>query len=236
MPITYVTGSDGVGRPLTAAEVDANFSTLETGLQGLLDTPPGVSIDTITVSGRYMTVELSDGSTRGPFALPYAIWRYRGAWVGFEGYFEMDVVLVAGQGLFLVLEDHVAADTFDAAAAISSGALYLLIAPGPVTATVLVEGTSFTPDETSANRMHNCTTSIGCAITLPTYLYPLDTILQFRQSGDGALTFTIDVDGDYIDGIEGYDNATARRGSVVEAKYVADGIWWLYGTLAAVSA
>lgn len=104
----------GLGRRLTAAEVDGNFYSVGLAIQDLQDNPPtAVSISSITADGKNMTVHLTDGTPLGPFPLPVLEFHWRGSWIAFAIYKVMDVFMVEGRGIYSVLIDHTAGASFD---------------------------------------------------------------------------------------------------------------------------
>lgn len=135
---------DGKGSNLTPAEVDSNFWGLVQRLAALEDDPSeGVGIADFNVVGTSMTVLMSDGSTRGPFQLPAAIFRFSGEWTPGTSYQFMDVFIVneaggANNGLYWVLAPYEAPDNTTEADAVfdptvtntEDGALLQLILPG----------------------------------------------------------------------------------------------------------
>lgn len=115
------------GANLTAAEVDNNFLELKTALDTLTGSPPtAVSIDTIAVVGDQITFTMTDASTRGPFTLPTATWRERGAWTASTVYLKNDVVSNGGN-IYRVLHNVTSDITFDPAETDIDGFVYSLI-------------------------------------------------------------------------------------------------------------
>ena len=107
----------GVGRNLTAAEIDSNFYDQQTHLAGLEDSRPQPDdITGVSTNGTQMTFHLESGATLGPVDLPVLYWRWRDEWLPFTIYAALDTVSVADTGLFLVLQDHTSGATFDPAA------------------------------------------------------------------------------------------------------------------------
>src|SRR4029078_13260120 len=83
----------GKGSNLAPAEEDVNFWEVVQRLVSLETNPPSaVRIDEITVAGNQMTVHLTDGSTRGPFTLPTAQWRWTGARRAGTVFFRHDIL------------------------------------------------------------------------------------------------------------------------------------------------
>lgn len=226
----------GEGRNLTAAEIDTNFYGHETRIGDLeTDPPSAVGISNFVVDGTQLTIFLSNGTQFGPYTLPTAQFRSRGVWVAATGYFALDLVEVAGQGLYLVLQNHTSDAAFDEAATNSSGDLYQLIFPSYAPATVLTVATAtFTPALADANKYFRFTAA--CVITIPSGLFPVNTELHFRQAGLGPLTIVNDDSGGIINTVEGFDSATDHRGAVVTVKQIATDEWDIFGDLAEVTA
>ena len=107
----------GVGRNLTAAEIDSNFYDQQTHLAGLEDSRPQPDdIVSVSTNGTTMTLHLESGATLGPIDLPVLYWRWRDEWEPFTIYAALDTFSVVGQGIFLTLQDHTSGATFDPAA------------------------------------------------------------------------------------------------------------------------
>jgi len=124
----------GVNRLLTSFEVDFNFyqhdqriSTLETNAHTT------VSIDNITLHGDELMFTMTDSTTRGPFTIPIATFRDRGAWAPSTPYSVNDVFTANGN-LYLVIFAHTSSSgSFDPNANDGAGDNYyalLLSAPG----------------------------------------------------------------------------------------------------------
>ena len=99
-----ITYRSAKGANLTAAEVDANFKAFEDALNDIINNPPtAVGISNIVVQGSSVLFYKTDGSTFGPFPLPYVTFRIR---PDFDSsianiYAAMDLIPVPGVGLFL---------------------------------------------------------------------------------------------------------------------------------------
>jgi hypothetical protein len=119
MSMTYrttdlVKWGTGKGANLTATELDENFWDVVERLSTLEDNPPeAVGISNITVAQTTMMIYMTDGSTFGPFVLPVANWAWKGEWTEGVHYYQLDLVTVAGRGLYLVLNEHDAVAPFD---------------------------------------------------------------------------------------------------------------------------
>lgn len=123
----------GKGSNLTPAEVDLNFWEVIERLVALeTDPPTAISIDTVSVAGNQMTIHLTDGSARGPFALPTAQWSWTGPWRAATIYFVNDIFSFAG-AIYRVAVNHTSdATTFDPNALSGSGYVYNLLLDPPV--------------------------------------------------------------------------------------------------------
>lgn len=135
--ITYRTDDNtrwgtGKGANLTPAQVDINMWELAQAIISLQDNPvQPKEIDQIVVSGDQMTITLSDGVTEfGPFTLPTISLNPTGAFQTGHEYSKNDL-LTASEGLYLVLQDHTSASTFDPDASNMSGDLYGFLMPFP---------------------------------------------------------------------------------------------------------
>ena len=119
----------GKGSRLSPQEVDQNFYEVITRIVALEDDPPvPVNISNIQVIGSQLTIFLDDGSSYGPFTLPVAQFRFRSDWLPAVQYYELDLVSVAGKGLYMVRIDHTSGSTFDENAVDGDGhALYLKV-------------------------------------------------------------------------------------------------------------
>jgi len=104
----------GKGAPLTAAEMDANFFGIMQRIAGLETNPTQpVNIDSFVVAGRNFTVVMTDASTKGPFELPLATFKWKGAWAQFEVYEALDMFYVDDMGLYIVLTGHTSGYSFE---------------------------------------------------------------------------------------------------------------------------
>jgi hypothetical protein len=126
-----LTTRTGVGRALTWAEGDANWSAIETAVNGLLAASPGVGIASITQpTPATIQITLSD-STIATFTLPVGSYTFRGTWAVATSYVVNDTFQQNGS-LYAVLLAHTSASSFDPAANDGSGHNYyqlLLSAP-----------------------------------------------------------------------------------------------------------
>ena len=229
----------GKGSNLTPAEVDQNFHHADQRLEELEDNPPtAVSISSIVAVGRNLTIYTTDGTEHGPFELPQAAFRYRGEWAASASYLEFDIFSYGFDGIYLVLQDHTAASTFDADADNTEGPLYQRVfGPIPGSTVETISSSTHTLQSTNSNRYLRCTNTSGCAVTIPTDAtlnFDVGTEVHFRQAAAGGVTFT-GAPGVTINGITGFDNATEVQGAVATVKKVASNTWDLFGLLAATS-
>lgn len=117
----------GTGGNLTPQQADENTWALHTRTKALEDNPPeAISIQGFTVIGSQMQVNMSDGSTQGPFDLPIATFRDMGEWVNSMPLLPLDIVTVPHDGIYKVNIAHttpVAPAVFDPDADDGSGNL-----------------------------------------------------------------------------------------------------------------
>lgn len=112
----------GLGRPLTKYELDDIVWTLKSSIDAAAAVGP-VSIEEIRVeSGVNLWVDLTDGSSAGPFELPVASLVGRGAWSSETNYAQNDVVSRANKA-YLVLHPHLSAGSFSEGATDGDGNL-----------------------------------------------------------------------------------------------------------------
>ena len=233
-----LTFRDTKGSPLTSDEGDANIRTLRDMVQDLIDNPPtAVSVSNITVSGNQMTVWLSDGSSMGPFALPVAVFSWRGEWLPSTGYFELDIV-TNDDSIYMVMYNHTSGLEFDPdALSESDDAVYHLMwsSLSSSFSTVVTVGTDTRqPVASEAGSYFRCIHIDGCEVTIPTNAtaaFQTSDELHFYQGSDNPVFFTAAV-GVTISPYEGHDLFTAGRGRVVTLKYVGSNVWDIFGGLA----
>lgn len=129
--ITYRTDGawgTGVGRGLTAPEIDTNFYNIVTVVDDLVAHPIAPKqIASITLDGTDLNFHLDDGSVIGPLPFPAVAWSWRGNFVGGAGYSRLDWLNVPGSGVYLVLEAHTAGTTFNPDLLVGSDPAYLQI-------------------------------------------------------------------------------------------------------------
>lgn len=239
MALTYRgDGAWGIGKGsnLTAPEFDGNTYTHFLAIQDLIDNPPeAVSIDDFLIVGSQLTITLTDATTRGPFTLPVARHRYRGAWAPATAYLDTDLVSVASLGFYFVLQDHTSAATFDEEASNSGGDFYRLFIPNIAPAPWLpVLGATYVPVLADANRMLRC--AVGCTVILSSSIFQDGTEIHVMQDSASPVIFETD-SGAVVKPPTGDDTRTAREGAVATAKWNAtNSIWHILGDLAEVSA
>lgn len=122
----------GVGGVLTSLQYDENAYEFLTRIAALEGADGPVSISSIEVNGSTLTVNLSDGSTAGPFPLPVAMINPVGEWQPSTHYNYLDLFNVRAMGVYLVLVEHTSATTFDPEATdgtTDANPLYQLWAP-----------------------------------------------------------------------------------------------------------
>ena len=121
----------GKGSNLTPAEVDENFWDLDQRTAALEESPPEpVGIQQITVTGNTFTIVLTDGSSRGPFALPAAKFNLVGEWAPHTPYVPNSFITEAGK-TYLILYPHTSAAFFDPGANDGAGHNYYGLLPFP---------------------------------------------------------------------------------------------------------
>lgn len=103
----------GVGRLLTAQEVNYNFYQHETRLTAVeAAITVTVSIETITQpTPSTLLFTMTDSSTQGPFTLPTSTFQDRGTWQPSTPYLVNDTFTANGS-LYRVIFDHTSASTF----------------------------------------------------------------------------------------------------------------------------
>jgi hypothetical protein len=129
MAVTYRTAGawgPGKGGNLTAAEVDTNFYSLVQDIAQVADDLVPAEIENITLVGSQLTFVLSDSRTLGPYTVPTAAFRWAGVWTPETAYLANDF-LETGQGVFLVVQNHTSAATFDPARVIGGDPVYVLV-------------------------------------------------------------------------------------------------------------
>lgn len=100
-----LTFRDVKGSPLSSAEVDENFRTLQDEVDAILP-PPGVGIASITTTATTWTVHYTNATSDGPFPLPARPgFVYSFDWVPLTHYDLYEVFTVPDVGVYLVLQE-----------------------------------------------------------------------------------------------------------------------------------
>ena len=117
MAIVYRTSGPwgaGKGANLVAGEVDTNFYDLAqrmTTVEG--DIPAAaLGIAYFSISGNTFSVHMTNGTVQGPFQLPVRAWNFRGEWQP-DTIYNVDDVITANGGVYMVLVNHTSAATFN---------------------------------------------------------------------------------------------------------------------------
>lgn len=118
MVVRYVTTDagrwgTGVGRALTASEFDENIYTVKLLAETAAAQTP-VGIDDFSVSGTNFYVNLTDGSTAGPYTLPVSTITPRGEWQASTSYAVNDTFYVNGNAsAYIVRYSHTSSTSFN---------------------------------------------------------------------------------------------------------------------------
>lgn len=100
-------GGLGTGGNLSPLQFDENMWELLTRIQAIENDPPeAVGILNFTVIGSQFEVNMTDGSTRGPFDLPIATFRDVGEWVNDLPLLQLDFFSVPNRGWYRTLIAH----------------------------------------------------------------------------------------------------------------------------------
>lgn len=237
MPVIYRTaGAWGAGKGgnLTPVEVDGNFwdvdQRIETVLAGLVP----VEIVSVGLSGSQLTFTLSDSTVLGPVTVPLPRLAWRSDWAATTAYARNDMVRVAGEGLFIVAEDHTSPGAWDEAHLVGGDPAYILAFAEPRATVTTVATTTHTLAAASVYAYHRFTHASGCTITVPanaTVALPVGTEFHLRQSAAGGLTISAAV-GVTINIPTALEASTDREGAVVTVKKIGADEWDLFGLLA----
>jgi hypothetical protein len=234
MAIVY---RDEKGSPLTSPEQDANMRFVMELITAIQENPPQANgIANITVIGSEMTIFLDDGTALGPFTLPVAAFHWRGEFFPDTGYFVNDF-LTSSNSIYLVLQDHVSDEEFDAAAQNTEGELYFQIW-GPLDATfstIVTVGTDTRQvSNTEAGSYYRCIHVDGCEVTIPTNAvapFQIGDEIHFYQAAANPVVFSAS-GGVTFNPVDGYLFESAGRGRVITLKYVGSDVWDVFGGLA----
>lgn len=120
-----LTTKTGKGAKLTPAELDANWTEIETRLASLESGgTEGVGIASLSViNNNQLMVTLTDNSTRGPFTLPTGKYAFKAEWQAAFNYIANDIISFEGS-LYLVAYPHTSAATFDPGVGDNNGHYY----------------------------------------------------------------------------------------------------------------
>lgn len=226
----------GLGRNLNPVEIDTNFYDHENRIDYLETHPPAaVGISNIAVSGNQVIFHLADGSSFGPFSLPYATISVRsGLWTAATVYYALDLIEINGAGFYLVLQNHTSASIFDSAATSGGLPLYRLVIPSPVHApTEDYTSTSYTVAAADAGKYKRSLATSAANVIIVVDRFSIGQEVHFRQVGSGQLTFSGGT-GVTLNGVTGFYNKSFGVGAVVTIKCVAPNEYDLFGHLAAV--
>ncbi|KLK91430.1 hypothetical protein AA309_20260 [Microvirga vignae] len=220
----------GLGRNLTAAEVDGNFWELVQEIADIAaNAPAGVGIANITQLGTLVTFHLSDSTTR-QVTLPTSRLTWRGSWAAGTLYNVNDYFRVSGVGVYVVKTQHTAAAApFVVTPSVELMMPDLLEAAAPVVNQTAAFGLS----QTLAGRYirYNSATDLNLDILADANMtVEIGAEFNFRQVGAGQVGF-VPATGVTLNGMEGFNNRTRAPGSVATLKKVAANEWDLFGSL-----
>lgn len=235
----------GVGRPLTWAEQDNNTYDKETrlaDLESLISITGGgaVGIANIELSGTNVLIITMTDSSVYTFEIPgAAAWSPQGEWQASSVYHQYDVIYAMG-GAYLVNADHTSATSFDPDEMLDTIPLYTLILPFAPIQGINITTTTFSPGLEHANMYIRLTNAGGCTVTIDGGVaFPDWTELTFRdESTDTGAAASFAVSGGAsINDVNGHNNVSAGRGSVVTLKRVGStDAWDIMGRLEQTSA
>jgi hypothetical protein len=235
MTITYRTsGAWGAGKGgnLTPAEVDTNFHSLVGLIGDVADGLVPSEIEDITLVGSQLTFVMSDARVFGPYTLPRAAFRFVGAWNASAAYLGNDLVTTA-DGLFLVLQAHTSAATFDPDRVIGGEPVYQLVFREPRSQVYSVGTAELTPALDQVWGYFRCAGE--CVVIVPTtanVAFPVGSELHFRQVTAGLRIYFTPQVGVTLLVPEGRMPETALQGATVTLKKVGSETWDVFGTLA----
>lgn len=228
-----LTFRDVKGAPLTSAEVDENFRTLQDAIDAFVSAD-GVGIASITVIGNQMTVHMTDATTQGPFPLPVAAFTWREEFVGGTEYDAYDVFTVSDSGVYLVLQDYTAATEFDPFVSNTNGPILSLMfgeVPIPKIPIVTVSGASKTPTPAEAGSYFRMTNASGADFIITDLAWDVGDVMTIRRvmgqvdivAGDTDVSILLPSDCLPI---------LRTAGSTGTLIYAGGGVWDLSGDLA----
>lgn len=227
----------GIGGLLTSQQGDENTWKTRQDIAALQAAMPVArGIQDITVSGSSFSVLLQNGTVLGPYALPVPRLRPRGIWLPTTDYTVLDLVIIAGVGLFMVNITHESQALFDPNYQIGGSNVYDMLVPtGIIAAVVPVSIGQHTPTVAQAGNHFRCTNATGTVVTLPgdtTAPIPVRTVYQYEQNSDGPLTFIPEGPSVTVNKPPSRDYRAAERFAIVAAIKVAVNEWTLGGYLA----
>ena len=233
--VTTGTWGAGIARPLTAAEADTNIHSLAEGItEAIASGVQGTGIANITVTGSQLVFHMTDGTSKGPYALPVAQAHYRGFWAPATSYSAMDIVQVLGFGTWMVAYAHLSGATFSPSASGADGAYYVQI--GPETSLVAetndIASSSITLSETHASQYLRFISTTETLVEVPSGIFPLNSEIHFRQVSIGAVTL-VAAAGVTINVPAGFEPGSNAPGATFTLKCVAADEWDLFGALVA---
>jgi hypothetical protein len=231
----------GTGGLLTALQGDENVWQTRQDIAALQAAIPAArGIADITVSGASFTVLLQDSSILGPFPLPVPRLRPRGTWSPTTSYSILDLVIIAGVGLFMVNVTHTSQALFDPNYQIGGSNVYDLLVPTGILADVVsLTGSSHTPTVAQAGIHFRSKNATGMVVTLPgdgTAPIPVRTVYQYEQASDGPVIFIPEGPTITVNKPPSRDYRSAERSATVAAIKVDTNEWTLGGYLALLEA
>lgn len=157
---------------------------------------------------------------------------FKGAWAATTTYAENDV-FTESLGLFVSLQAHTSAASFDPAASNGDGALYRQIA-GPIRSPVsTVTAATYTLELDDENTYIRFTAAGGCSITVPSnssVAFATGAEIQLCAATSGQVSLAPGT-GVTINIPDGFDQIARMRGGVMTLKKVATNEWDLFGDL-----
>lgn len=117
----------GQGSDLDAPQIDENFYNLKVAIEAAVASIGDGADDivSISLSGTSLYFHKASGEILGPISIPVVAPNWRAEWAALTAYAQMDLFRVTGTGLYLVLQDHTSAATFDEGATQGGNPLYL---------------------------------------------------------------------------------------------------------------
>lgn len=228
----------GKGAALTWEESDKNQGDLEERVWTLENDPPAaVGVSNVTVSGNQLTVWLADATSFGPFTLPVAAFHFlEDGWQPETGLFANDLFVFERTGFYLVLRDHVTADSFDPDAEDTAGPLYqFLLDPfSGSTPKDIPETTDllYVPELADANTYLIWSGADDLTLLIPTdddVPFAIGNELHPRQDGAGRIMVVGDDGVTVKPSRPGFATETPWEGANCSVKKVAANTWHYIG-------